>query len=93
MIVRQLYYQKRQELYSEGFQKKLYFAYSNDPEWYSQNLLILYQIMGIVENSILRGQLSRSVRYFSVMACYLNKIEKKIQIDMDTKITKVLGKN
>lgn len=82
LIVRATYNKLRMEYYTENFRKKLFIASHHNPEWYNTQNELLKSIMANVENSILRGNPSRSIKYLALMKCQIKKITDQTERDV-----------
>lgn len=80
--VRFVYNQLRLKYYSSDFRKKLFLVSSRNPEWYEKEQMILGKITAVIENSILRGNLSRAVHYLVLMEIQLKKINDRVEEDV-----------
>ncbi|MGN0581962.1 MAG: hypothetical protein ACI4KB_04610 [Oscillospiraceae bacterium] len=83
ILVRAVYNKLRSEYYSSDFRKKLVIVSSYNPQWYKKQVDILISITSVIENSLLRGNPSRSARYLVLMKCHMKVIFNQVEKDLN----------
>lgn len=90
ILVRAVYNKLRSEYYSSDFRKKLVIVSAYNPQWYKNQVNILINITAVIENSLLRGNPSRSTRYLVLMRCHMKKLFNQVEEDINIVLKDIL---
>lgn len=82
-IVRSLYSKCRERYYEKNFIIMFYALSKKNPDYYRKRIDFIYALMQIAENALIRGEISRGLRYVLCFQNAMNSLEKRMKTDSE----------